>query len=75
MPFGSKFTCTAKVKFFQKQVKLCGTNRKVLSQGIHMYYMNALSPSVKKLLPRLHFSKSRSKVTVRVTDKNFWYQQ
>ena len=52
--FGSKVM--AKVKFFQKYVKSQGQevktfdiNRKVLSQGIHLCNIKALSPFVKKL--------------------------
>ena len=58
--FGSKVI--AKVKFFQKKVKIqgqghevknFGIDRKVLSQGIHFCNIKALSPFVKKLWSRL----------------------
>ena len=56
--FGSKVI--AKVKFFQKyvkskgqEVKKFGIHRKVLSQGIHLCNIKALSPFVKKLWSRL----------------------
>ena len=61
----------AKVKLFQKWVKLqgqghevknYGTMRKVLSQGIHMCNMKALSLLVRKLWPRLKFFKSGVKL-------------
>ena len=60
----------ANVKFFQKymkvkrqgqEVKIFGTNRKVLPQVIRMCNMKALSLLVQKLWPRLSFFKSRSK--------------
>ena len=66
----------AKVKVFQKKVKLQGqghqvknysTITKVLSQGIHMCNMNALSLMAKKLWPRLKIFKSRSNFKVKVT--------
>ena len=66
----------AKVKVFQKKVKLQGqghevkiysTMRKVLSQGIHMCNMKALSLLVIKLWPSLRFVKSRSNFKVKVT--------
>ena len=65
-----------KVKFFQKKVKSQGqdhkvknfvSNRKVLSQGIDMCNITAISLLAKKLLPRLSFIKSRSKVKVKDT--------
>ena len=52
----------AKVKFFQKyvksqgqghKVKNFGTERKILSQGIHLCIIKALSPFVTKLWSRL----------------------
>ena len=66
----------AKVKVFQKLVKLqgqghevkyYGTMWKVLSQGIHMCNMKALSLLVRKVCPRLKFFKSRSNFKVKVT--------
>ena len=66
----------AKVKVFQKKVKLQGqglevknngTIWKVLSQGIHMCNMKTLSLVVRKLWPRLKFIKSRSNFKVKVT--------
>ena len=61
LSFGS--IVMAKVKFFfQKQVKsqgqghevkTFGVDRKVLSQGIHLCNIKALSPFVKKLWSRL----------------------
>ena len=44
-----------------------GINRKVLSQGINMCNIKALSLLVQKLWSRLSFFKSRSKVKVKVT--------
>ena len=43
-------------------MKNVGADRKVLPQGTHMRNMEAQSLSVQKLLPRLSFFKSRSKV-------------
>ena len=65
----------AKVKVFQKKVKLqgqghevknYGTMWKVLSQGIHMCNMKALSLLVRRFWPRLMFFKSRSNFKVKV---------
>ena len=77
----SPITCgkkvMAKVKVFQKKVELqgqghevknYGTKWKILSLGIHMGNMNALS-LVRKLWPRLKFFKSRSNFKVKV--KNY----
>ena len=75
-PITSDKKVMAKVKVFQKKVKLQGqghevnnysTTRKVLSQGIHMCNMKALSLLVRKLWPRLKFFKSRSNFKVKVT--------
>ena len=66
----------AKVKVFQKYVKLqgqgqevknYGTMWKVLSQEIHVCNLEALSLPVRKLWPRLKFFKSRSNFKVKVT--------
>ena len=71
---GKKFM--TKVKVCQKKVKLQGQSHevknngtmwKVLSQGIHMCNMKALSLLVRKLWPRLKFFKSRSNFKVKVT--------
>ena len=43
----------------------CGMGRKVLPQGISMLNLKALSLSVQKLMPKLSFFKSRSKVKVK----------
>ena len=43
-----------------------GTDRKVLRQGIFMLNMKARSISVKKLMSRISFFKSRSKLEVKV---------
>ena len=48
-----------------------GMDRKVLPQGISMLNLIALSLSVQKLMPRLSFSKRRSKVKVKVTRSKF----
>ena len=72
--FGSKVM--AKVMFFFKsksrsqcqEVKLFGIDRKVLSQGIHLHTIKALSPFVKKLLSRLSLLLSDRR-TDRQTDR------
>ena len=69
-PITSDKKVMAKVKVFQKKghkVKNYSTIRKVLSQGIHMCNMKALSLMAKKLWPRLKFFKSRSNFKVKVT--------
>ena len=48
------------------KVKNIGINRKVLSQGIDMCNIKALSLLVQKLWPRVSFFKSRSKLEVKV---------
>ena len=64
-PISSCKKVMAKVKVFKKKVKLqgqdhkvknYGTNRKVLSQRIHMCNMKALSLQVRKLLQRFLFT-------------------
>ena len=69
----------ANVKVFEKKVKLqgqghedknYGTMWKILSQGIHICNMKALSLLVRKLLSRLKFLKSRSNFKVKVTKTN-----
>ena len=66
----------AKVKDFQKKVKLQGQGHevkkygpmwKVSSQGIHMSNMTALSLLIRKLWARLKFSKSGSNFKAKVT--------
>ena len=75
-PISSGKKVMAKVKVFKKQVKLQSqghkvknydTMLKVLSQGIHMCNMKALSFLVRKLWPMLKFFKSRSNFKVKVT--------
>ena len=74
-PITSALKVMAKVKVFSKvgqtssqghKVKNYGTMRKVLSQGIHMCNMKALSLLVRKLWPRLKFFESRSNFKVKV---------
>ena len=49
------------------KVKILSTNKKVLSQGIFMYNIEALALTFQKLLARLKFLKSRSNSKVKVT--------
>ena len=72
-PISSGKKVIAKVKIFQKWVKLqgqghevknYGTIWKVLSQGIHMCNMKALSLLVRKLWQRFKFFKCRSNFKV-----------
>ena len=74
-PISSGLKVMAKVKVFQKKdelqgqghnVKNYGTMWKVLSQGIHICNMKALSFLVWKLWPRLKIFKSRSNFKVKV---------
>ena len=69
--YGSKVTMKVKVfKMYVKghglghTVKKFGTDGKVLSQGVHMCNMKAISLTVQKLGSRLKFSKCRSTVMV-----------
>ena len=70
----------ANVKVFEKYVKgygqghtfkIYGTLGKALSQGTDKQNMKALSHRIKKLWWMLKFFKSRSKITVKVTDSKF----
>ena len=47
-------------------MKNSGADRKVLPHGMHMCNMEAQSLSVQKVMPRLSFFKSRSKLEVKV---------
>ena len=50
---------TAKVKYF-------GTTGKVLSQGIHKWYMKVLPITIQKVRSRYKILKCRPKITVNV---------
>ena len=72
----------AKIKVFQKEVKLQGKGHEVknygtmlkdLSQKIHMCNIKALSLLVRKLWPRLKFFKSRSTSRSRSRGQKLWY--
>ena len=77
-PISSRKKVIAKVKVFQKKVKLqgqghevknYGTMWKVLSQGIHMCNIKTVSLMVRKLWPRLKSFKRRS----RSRRQKLWY--
>ena len=55
-------------------VKIVGTNRKVLPQGIHTGTGNIKAPSLMVKKFRLSFFKSRSKVKVKVMRSKFLVQ-
>ena len=50
-------------------VKKCGTDGKVMSQGIHMWNMKAVIVTVQKLWPRLKFLNATDKLTKGQTDR------
>ena len=53
------------------KVKIFGIHGKVLSQGMYICNMKALSLLIRKLWPMLKFLKSRSNFKVKVTRSKF----